>query len=240
MDSSKPVDFKDWITLKAAYDLTRAATKDVHVAATSLLHRLADGVLTGAAEKAIRVDGGATPTETPKDKVPVSRDVWGYVLDSEAYPSTWAGWKSSDVILEMQGSHRTTFTLKYYGVRIFPPTFRSFIDGLTEKAPAAAPDIEMPRMVAPSAKELQKAIESPRSSPKPEKQPGGRPLKEFWDDLWAAMAAALYDGSLIPDKQATIEKAMLDWAALNGHELSQQSARSRARKLFALVKKDKN
>lgn len=70
---------------------------------------------------------------------------------------------------------------------------------------------------------------------------GGRPTAGFWDDLWCSICADINNGDLKPDRQNTIEKAMLEWAAAHDHELSQSSARSRARKLFAALKReDKN
>lgn len=41
--------------------------------------------------------------------------------------------------------------------------------------------------------------------------PGGKPLAEHWDALWAEIAIQLWDGELDPKRQADITKAMSDW-----------------------------
>ena len=61
---------------------------------------------------------------------------------------------------------------------------------------------------------------------------GGRPPAPFWDDMWAAIAAALYGGELAPKTQADIEKAMADWIELNGHSAGESTIRGRARRLW--------
>ena len=61
---------------------------------------------------------------------------------------------------------------------------------------------------------------------------GGRPPAEFWDDMWAAMASALYDGTLQPKTQADIERAMADWIEGNGHNAAISTIRARARRLW--------
>ena len=64
---------------------------------------------------------------------------------------------------------------------------------------------------------------------------GGRPPASFWDDLWAATAAALYDGSLAPKTQADIEKAMADWLESRGHSAATSTIRARARRLWDAI-----
>ena len=61
----------------------------------------------------------------------------------------------------------------------------------------------------------------------------GRPSKAWWDDFWCAVWGQIYRGELIPSNQADLEKAMSDWIAANGHEASESTVRSVARKLFA-------
>ena len=69
----------------------------------------------------------------------------------------------------------------------------------------------------------------------PVRQKGGRPRADFWDDAWSAIAAALYDGSLIPKNQADVERAMSDWILSNGFNASESSVRARARRLWDLI-----
>lgn len=61
---------------------------------------------------------------------------------------------------------------------------------------------------------------------------GGRPPAAFWDDLWAAIATALYLGKLFPKCQADLERAMADWLDENGHSAAESTIRARARRLW--------
>lgn len=61
---------------------------------------------------------------------------------------------------------------------------------------------------------------------------GGRPPAPFWDDMWAAIAIALFVGDLQPKTQADIEKAMADWLVSNGHSAGVSTVRGRARRLW--------
>lgn len=71
--------------------------------------------------------------------------------------------------------------------------------------------------------------------------PGGRPRKEWWDDLWCAIWGDVYRGKLEPKRQADVEKAMLDWAETNGHSVSESVIRPVARKMFMeMTRKDEN
>ena len=70
------------------------------------------------------------------------------------------------------------------------------------------------------------------SATAPASKAGGRPPKEFWDDLWCAVWAEAFRGDLQPKRQADVEKAMLDWAVGNGHDLSESTVKPLARKMF--------
>lgn len=61
--------------------------------------------------------------------------------------------------------------------------------------------------------------------------PGGRPRKEFWDVLWCAVWGQVYRAELIPRRQADVERAMLDWAEANDHDVSESTIRPLARKM---------
>jgi hypothetical protein len=62
---------------------------------------------------------------------------------------------------------------------------------------------------------------------------GGRPPAAFADDLMCAIWGLIHQGDLNPKNQAEIERAMLDWAARNDHELGTTMARGKARKVYA-------
>lgn len=75
-----------------------------------------------------------------------------------------------------------------------------------------------------------------QGDPKPVSEPvrkqGGRPPAEFWDDMWAATATALYVGTLKPKTQADVERAMADWIEANGYSAADSTIRARARRLW--------
>lgn len=70
---------------------------------------------------------------------------------------------------------------------------------------------------------------------------GGRPKADWWDDLWVEMCRMLYVGDLKPQRQADIEKAMMDWLSNHDQTASTSTIRPRAAKLWrAISAEDKN
>lgn len=65
-----------------------------------------------------------------------------------------------------------------------------------------------------------------------DKKKGGRQPKDFWDDMWAAIGASLYNGDLKPKSQADVERAMAEWIDGHGYSASESSVRARARRLW--------
>ena len=90
------------------------------------------------------------------------------------------------------------------------------------------------------------AFDFEKSSPPPADQPvaqspialsvpakkGGRRPAEFWDDMWAHIATALFVGDLQPKSQADIERAMLEWIEANDYSAVESTVRARARRLW--------
>lgn len=64
---------------------------------------------------------------------------------------------------------------------------------------------------------------------------GGRPSKPFWDQLWASVAAQLYNGDLKPTRQADIERAMHDWLALDDENAGETAVRAKAKLLWTAI-----
>jgi hypothetical protein len=79
---------------------------------------------------------------------------------------------------------------------------------------------------------IAEVIERPAVAMIPPSKKGGRPPAEFWDDMWAAIAAALYNGDLKPKSQADVERAMLEWIEDNGNSAVESTVRARARRLW--------
>lgn len=68
------------------------------------------------------------------------------------------------------------------------------------------------------------------------KNTGGRPPLAFSDDMMAAICGMIYRGELVAATQADIEKAMLDWASAKNFDLSETTARGKARRIFDALK----
>jgi hypothetical protein len=71
------------------------------------------------------------------------------------------------------------------------------------------------------------AIETQSSQKK-----GGRPPKDWWDDLWCAIWGDIYRGDLKPKSQADIERAMMDWVTARDESASESTLKPLARKMF--------
>ena len=76
---------------------------------------------------------------------------------------------------------------------------------------------------------------NPETVTAPAMNPGGRPPKGWWDDLWCAVWGQAYHGDLKPKRQADVERAMIDWAEQHGHSVSESVVRPLARKMFAAM-----
>ncbi|MEP6589413.1 MAG: hypothetical protein ABJA84_11730 [Polaromonas sp.] len=64
---------------------------------------------------------------------------------------------------------------------------------------------------------------------------GGRPPAEFWDDMWSAIATALYSGALKPKSQADVQRAMSEWIDGRGYSAADSTVKGRARRLWNLI-----
>jgi hypothetical protein len=84
---------------------------------------------------------------------------------------------------------------------------------------------------APAALSVTQPSPSPANNSSPATK-AGRPLAEHWDDMWAAIAFALYNGDLIPKSQADIEGEMLTWLEAHGFTAATSTVRGRARRLW--------
>lgn len=92
------------------------------------------------------------------------------------------------------------------------------------KLAIAAFDYDAGTTPTPAAPPIATAVNAPKK--------GGRPPAEFWDDMWAAIATALYEGTLTPKTQADVERAMAEWIEAHGHSAADSTVRGRARRLW--------
>jgi hypothetical protein len=151
----------------------------------------------------------------------------------------WIGWQGEhdDIFWEHgDATFRLGGTTGYgdwtehrcFDIRFDPASF-------TGKPPRVAPleeTILVPR----------KGIPLPESTKAeaPERNKGGRPRKDFWEDMLVEMFDQLWHGQLIPKTQADIESAMQDWLSLNDYEASERSIRQRAQRLWKVWTKEGN
>lgn len=61
---------------------------------------------------------------------------------------------------------------------------------------------------------------------------GGRPRKEWWDNLWCAVWGKIVHGELTPTNQAEIERAMLDWIEDRGESAAESTIKPMAKKVW--------
>src|SRR5262249_52632921 len=120
-------------------------------------------------------------------------------------------WATNDLVIGLlpQPGDFRSIELRYFGIRFDPI-------GLQKMLPSSDRSV------------TSQALQNRKTNSK-----GGRPRKDFWDDLLIAIFARIYRGDLKPKSQADIEKAMLDWASANGHELGETSVKTPARKLYS-------
>lgn len=71
------------------------------------------------------------------------------------------------------------------------------------------------------------------STPEPNQNKGGRPRKDFWDEMWCAIWGEVYRGDLEPKNQADIERAMMSWIEGRSETASESTVKPLARRMFA-------
>lgn len=209
-----------WIPPGDALARVQEAIGDRHVAIETIVRRLKAGLLKASFEtyqmenstRQIRIDGQL-----------IDQRFWAFYDDSDSARYLWY---SGDLRLDLGNFFDTPnerlVLLTFFRVRIER-------DGIEEIVENATPLVK--RKAASSNRPERLPVE-----PQIPVNKGGRPRKNYWDDLWAEICGQIYEGKLIPERQADIEKAMLDWATNHGHELSEAGARQRARILFNRLK----
>jgi hypothetical protein len=191
-----------------------------------ILERLKGGLVKAAAIRSSTrgVLGGVTHA----DLVEIPGEYWEGLLSEDF-------WNSGDAHFNLRAGYGVGLdaeSVRCFGIRIEPTGIEELVAGLPKR-----------KTIVQTSQPASNLGPTTASSSEPPREPSkaGRPRKDFWDALWIEICSQMYVGELKPDKQAKIEKAMLDWASANDHELSNQAARTRARMLLAAIsKKDKN
>jgi hypothetical protein len=123
----------------------------------------------------------------------------------------------ADLDALQEGVMRLTFT----GVRFDPIGAGRVAKALGRELPHA----NSPRHEGSLATTGDMPVESPQRR-------GGRPPKEWWDDLWCAIWGQVYRGDLQPKSQADIERAMLKWVEAREERVSESTLKPLARKMY--------
>lgn len=140
--------------------------------------------------------------------VTTNKEHWDNLADNTAGHEFW-----TTAQLELW-TERDSVRITYHGLRIDPEGLIEWT-GNSRSSPAAA---------------------APAFSVTPVPAVRGRLRKDFWDDLWVEICRRIYQDGFTPKTQAEIERAMLDWASANGHEIGETAVRAAARKLMVLFR----
>lgn len=200
--------FKTWLTPHEALEIATEAFADEGTAKNAILEWLRGGQIHAAANSS----AWEFPLRSRQtDLVLLDPDHWTHIASQSSLSDFW-------VTAQIRFYHGyyaplkiSDVTIRFYGIRLDPAGVRAMV----ANAPA--------KPLKPS---------TPPASAEPSAlNKGGRPKKDFWDDLWIEVCAHIHEQG-IPEHQADIENAMLNWAAENGHDLSVSSVRPKARKLL--------
>jgi hypothetical protein len=200
---------KEWLTAHDTLERISAAIRNRPLAVSTLLNRIRAGLVQTAAMSA-RWEN----IDHPVGDVPVliPADYWRHFPKIQTVEEL-AFWQTGDIRFEIgMNNNFETVAVHYFGVRFEPLGIEDIIASAAAASspPGVAPQFALPESTAR----------------------GGRPRKEFWDDFWIEICGQIYEGNLKPQRQAELEKAMLDWATNHGHELSEATARKAAKRLF--------
>ena len=201
--------YQSWVEPAAALEraIKKYGTKPT--ATEALGNRLRDGLLLSVARNT-RTKPRDTPEQANQYLI-LPANVWERVQGGWLVQSLWVTGQ-----LDVWFDHGNT-RFSCHGVRFDPVGLDEFLG---------------PAPVAPAP-----AVASPPTPELVSKHGGGAPSKDFWPDLWIAIAAQLYLGDLKPKKQAELEEAMSAWATLKGKNVGESTIRRHAAKLWKIIEK---
>jgi hypothetical protein len=245
-------EYVSWLTPKAALEQVAAHLgEQINACHQTLLTHLVDGYINAAAMHTALVQGAHR--KGLEDYRLIKPAIWER-LEASNPAFSFPVWKDGTVHVQFIIDRMSAAQeWKLVGVRIDPSGVEKYfpiagpikaVDTPTINPPAptftatpisSAPVYETASALAGTLSPSDGATAV--TSLPPPKHAGGAPRKEFWDDLWLAMFERLWLTDWKPKKQAEIEKAMLNWAAENGHSLGPTSVKKPASKLFALCQK---
>jgi len=207
-------DFDKWMPVQLAATLV-GAEQGFQTSARTIAKRLATDQIKARAER-LFIDGRPHPQTLSL----IGQDVW-QTLNAQQYVGENRFWITGDLEIEIYVSpHHSDLTEKFelYSVRVDPSAIYKI---LRKSVPQAAPKADPAPVPTP---------------PEPTKHAGGAPSKDFWPELWIAIAAQLYNGDLKPEKLADLESAMSTWAIAHHKSVGEATIRRHANKLWVLIK----
>lgn len=178
-------------------------------ARSAILQRLMNGLIEGYAEDTAKWLGGKKVEEGTFVGLPSS--LWQHL----AVESETALWITNDAAFHIEArkyGHPNT-TIYAFSVRF------------------KAADIEK---MTPPTREPLAALSVPPTPPAVPR--GGAPGKDFWEDMIIEIFRRSYLDNYQPQSQADVVRAMLDWASEQGHEASDSAVKTRARKVWPVIK----
>ena len=163
-------------------------------------------------------------SSTVNQVAPVAKDVEAFAMICEAVDRHFAKLAASmDAVAKVASGQPATVSINNSVRTASKREFASLQATLTRRL-----EIHRFTFTQPS----RAAISLPDTSATSKPRKGGRPPSEFWDDMWAAIAASLYNGELQPKSQADVERAMTDWIEGGGFSAAVSTIRARARRLW--------
>ncbi|WP_294122547.1 hypothetical protein [Sphingomonas sp.] len=161
---------------------------------------------------------------------PIAKDVEAFAMISESFESYWSKVARSMDGVASKASGRPPNITKPDSVLL---ATRREVEAIRARLTRRL-EIHRFTFTQPSTR-----LSSPPAISEPEvavgRRKGGRPPAEFWDDMWAAIATALYSGALIPKSQADVQRAMSEWIDDNSYSAADSTVKGRARRLWDLI-----
>jgi len=208
----------EWFTPLDVLDVTHERLAD-DAEKWSMVQELQAGTIRAVARKA-QVNPHALGAE---HLVVILPDAWRR-MDAMAESLFW---KTRNLVVPAGRSdiygHPTGDKQRYFDIKFDPESFTG-----------------KPLPHAPSSSPVDEASIGQSVAPPGGGNPGGRPRKDFWEDLLIEMFDQLWHGTLNPKTQSNIEDAMSDWLSANNKEASERAVRQRAQRLWKVWTKEGN
>ena len=177
------------------------------LAAKIIMERLRAGFLIAIASRISHANEGEGP-EIRNEPTQIDAELWVHLQDGATF------WSAGDARFFVYDEVYPNQNIRCTGIRFLEKTIREMFpvpDAVAQSVPQAAQST-------------------------PAKHPGGAPAKPIWEAVWIEIAARLYNGDLQPQKQADLEKAIMDIVMILGDECGEATAKRRAKLLWQKIK----